>query len=119
MVFGLFMFGFDGDGPEVFDETVKFNIDANYDACAYSALTPYPGALTWYDMKRENRIVPFDWTKYDQGHVVYRPAQMSGKIFVAASTAPIRIFTRRRRWRGASHCAASGIACNGASTTCS
>ena len=79
MVFGLFMFGFDGDGPEVFDETVKFNIDANYDACAYSALTPYPGTLTWYDMKRENRIVSFDWTKYDQGHVVYRPAQMSGR----------------------------------------
>jgi radical SAM superfamily enzyme YgiQ (UPF0313 family) len=79
MVFGLFMFGFDGDDLGVFDETVKFNIDANFDACAYSALTPYPGTLTWYDMKRQNRIVSFDWTKYDQGHVVYRPAQMSGK----------------------------------------
>ena len=79
MVFGLFMFGFDGDDPAVFDETVKFNIDANYDACAYSVLTPYPGTLTWYEMKKENRIVSFDWTKYDQGHVVYRPAQMSGE----------------------------------------
>ena len=29
-------------------------------------------------MKKENRIVSFDWTMYDQGHVVYRPAQMSG-----------------------------------------
>ena len=29
-------------------------------------------------MKKANRIVSFDWTKYDQGHVVYRPAQMSG-----------------------------------------
>ena len=28
MVFGLFMFGFDGDGLDVFDETVKFNVDA-------------------------------------------------------------------------------------------
>ena len=41
-------------------------------------LTPYPGTLTWYEMKRANRIVSFDWTKYDQGHVVYRPAKMSG-----------------------------------------
>ena len=54
----------------------EFNIEANYDACAYSALTPYPGTLTWYEMKRANRIVSFDWTMYDQGHVVYRPAQM-------------------------------------------
>ena len=78
MVFGLFMFGFDGDDTSVFDETVDFNIAADYDACAYSTLTPYPGTLTWYEMKKENRIVSFDWTMYDQGHVVYRPAQMSG-----------------------------------------
>ena len=29
-------------------------------------------------MKKANRIVSFDWTKYDQANVVYRPAQMSG-----------------------------------------
>jgi hypothetical protein len=28
-------------------------------------------------MKKANRIVSFDWTMYDQGHVVYRPEQMS------------------------------------------
>ena len=77
MVFGLFMFGFDGDDRSVFDDTVNFNINAKYDACAYSALTPYPGTLTWYEMKKANRIVSFDWSMYDQGHVVYRPAQMS------------------------------------------
>ena len=78
MVFGLFMFGFDGDDGSVFEETARFNIDANYDACAYSVLTPYPGTLTWYEMKKADRIVSFDWTKYDQANVVYRPAQMSG-----------------------------------------
>jgi radical SAM superfamily enzyme YgiQ (UPF0313 family) len=77
MVFGLFMCGFDGDDRSVFDETVNFNINAEYDACAYSVLTPYPGTLTWYEMKKANRIVSFDWSMYDQGHVVYRPAQMS------------------------------------------
>ncbi len=77
MVFGLFMFGFDGDDHSSFDETAAFNTDANYDACAYSALTPYPGTLTWYEMKKTNRIVSYDWTKYDQGHVVYRPARMT------------------------------------------
>jgi hypothetical protein len=28
-------------------------------------------------MKKANRIVSYDWTMYDQGHVVYRPAEMS------------------------------------------
>ncbi|HEY7164860.1 MAG TPA: radical SAM protein [Candidatus Binatia bacterium] len=78
MVFGLFMFGFDGDDSSVFEETARFNIAANYDACAYSVLTPYPGTLTWYEMKKADRIVSYDWSKYDQGNVVYRPAQMSG-----------------------------------------
>jgi len=77
MVFGLFMFGFDGDDQSVFEETVKFNIDAKYDACGYSSLTPYPGTLTWYEMKKANRIFSYDWSKYDQAHVVYTPAQMS------------------------------------------
>jgi radical SAM superfamily enzyme YgiQ (UPF0313 family) len=113
MVFGLFMYGFDGDDSSVFDETVKFNIEANYDACAYSALTPYPGTLTWYEMKRANRIVSFDWTMYDQGHVVFAPAQMSGdklrvgldgayrRFYSASSIAsrfPIRGKRRRTQW---------------------
>jgi radical SAM superfamily enzyme YgiQ (UPF0313 family) len=78
-VFGLFMFGFDGDDTDSFQATAKFNIEANYDACAYSVLTPYPGTLTWYEMKKANRIVSFDWEKYDQANVVYRPAKMSGE----------------------------------------
>ena len=64
MVFGLFMFGFDGDDTSVFDETVQFNIAANYDACAYSVLTPpYPGTLTlWYENEegRTHRVVRLD-----------------------------------------------------------
>jgi radical SAM superfamily enzyme YgiQ (UPF0313 family) len=78
-VFGLFMFGFDGDDLDVFQDTARFNIDADYDAVAYSVLTPYPGTLTWYEMKKENRIVSFDWEKYDQANVVYRPKQMTGE----------------------------------------
>src|SRR5438552_1370191 len=78
MVFGLFMFGFDGDDTTVFKETSRFNIDADYDACAYSVLTPYPGTLTWYELKKAGRIVSYDWERYDQANVVYRPARMTG-----------------------------------------
>ena len=60
-VFGLFMFGFDGDDTSTFQDTAQFNIEDNYNAVAYSVLTPYPGTLTWYEMKKANRIVSFDW----------------------------------------------------------
>lgn len=113
MVFGLFMFGFDGDDPSVFEETAKFNIAADYDACAYSTLTPYPGTLTWYEMKKAGRIVSYDWSMYDQGQVVYRPAQMTGdalrrggsdayrRFYTAGSIAgrfPLRGSRRRGQW---------------------
>src|SRR6266567_4753518 len=110
MVFGLFMFGFDGDDTTVFKETSRFNIDADYDACAYSVLTPYPGTLTWYEMKKADRIVSFDWSMYDQGHVVYRPAQMSAdelrigmegafRNFYSASSMASRFPLRGKRHR--------------------
>ena len=92
MVFGLFMFGFDGDDTSVFEETAKFNIDAKFDACAYSTLTPYPGTLTWYEMRRAKRMVSYDWSMYDQGHVVYRPAKMTGEELCDGKTYAFRRF---------------------------
>ena len=109
MVFGLFMFGFDGDDRSVFNETVKFNIEAKYDACAYSSLTPYPGTLTWYEMKKANRIVSFDWTMYDQAHVVFTPAQMSADDLRLGQASAYDNFystssiANRFPWRGQRH----------------
>ncbi|HYE36675.1 B12-binding domain-containing radical SAM protein [Methylocaldum sp.] len=77
MVLGLFMLGFDGDEPSVFDETLRFNIDSGFDMCGYSLLTPYPGTITWFQMMREGRIVSHDWDKYDQSHIVYRPTGLT------------------------------------------
>lgn len=92
MVFGLFMFGFDGDDASVFETTARFNIGADYDACAYSVLTPYPGTLTWYELKKAGRIVSYDWTRYDQANVVYRPAQMTGDELRLGQTAAYERF---------------------------
>jgi radical SAM superfamily enzyme YgiQ (UPF0313 family) len=112
IVFGLFMFGFDGDDTSVFEETVRFNRDAKYDACAYSVLTPYPGTLTWYELKKANRIVSFDWTAYDQSRVVFRPAQMSGEELRRGQAGAYDAFY-------ASRCRVRATACNGRSTICS
>ena len=77
LVFGLFMFGFDGDDQTVFEKTATFNIQANYDVSAYSVFTPYPGTLAWYEMLKQRRVVSYDWDKYDQGHIVYQPRNLT------------------------------------------
>jgi radical SAM superfamily enzyme YgiQ (UPF0313 family) len=77
MAFGLFMFGFEGDEPSVFEDTLKFNIDAEFDVCGYSLLTPHPGTINWFEMMRRGQIVSFDWDKYDQSHIVFEPPGLS------------------------------------------
>lgn len=77
MVLGLFMFGFEEDEPSVFDATADFTIDTGYDTCAYSIFTPYPGTVTWYEMLKSGRISSYDWSRYDQSNIVYRPKSMS------------------------------------------
>lgn len=77
MVLGLFMYGFEGDEASVFDETLKFNIETQFDMCGYSLLTPYPGTLNWFEMMKRKQIVSFDWNKYDQSHIVFKPAGLS------------------------------------------
>ena len=92
LVFGLFMFGFDQDDASVFEETVTFNIDAGFDVCAYSVLTPYPGTVSWYEMLRDKRMVSYDWDKYDQGYIVYRPKKLTPEQLRAGHMASYREF---------------------------
>lgn len=106
LVFGLFMFGFDGDDASVFDETLKLNFAANYDMCGYSILTPYPGTLQWFEMMRNGRVTSFDWDSYDQQHIVYRPKGMSipelqkGFINAYDDFYSFRSLVKRFPWKG-------------------
>jgi hypothetical protein len=46
----------EGDEPSVFDDTLKFNIEAKFDMCGYSLLTPYPGTINWCEMLQRKQI---------------------------------------------------------------
>ena len=74
---GSFVFGFDGDGPAVFDETVSWAMENNLDTATFHILTPYPGTPLFRQLAEEGRILDRDWSHYDTAHVVFRPAGMS------------------------------------------
>jgi radical SAM superfamily enzyme YgiQ (UPF0313 family) len=79
VVIGCFMFGFDTDGPDVFDETLSMVDDLGIDAADFLVLTPFPGTPLFEKLKKQNRILTFDWGKYNMKNVVFEPKNMSSK----------------------------------------
>ena len=74
---GSFVLGFDHDHPDVFEKTVEW-IEVNRLECAtFHILTPYPATPLFDQMNAEGRLLHQDWSKYDTGHVVFRPKHMT------------------------------------------
>jgi len=76
MVNGSFVFGMDGDGPDVFDRTVAWAVDEGIETATFHILTPYPDTALFERMEAEGRILHRDWDLYDTRHVVFRPARL-------------------------------------------
>ena len=73
IVQGCFVFGFDDDDLDVFPRTVERVQELRVDIPRYSIYTPYPGSRLFKRLEEEQRILSYDWAKYDTMHVVYRP----------------------------------------------
>lgn len=79
-VVGLFVFGFDGDTPAVFQDTWDFIRESELDSVSVTILTPYPGTPQREQLIREGRLLDQrvdGWRKYDVSHVTFMPAQMT------------------------------------------
>lgn len=84
-IMGCFVFGFDNDTAEVFEQTVDFVMDANIDLPRYAILTPFPGTPLFGSLEREDRILTRDWSLYDGQHVVYEPLRMSPELLLSST----------------------------------
>ncbi len=69
--------GMDGDGPRVFQDTLRFLQRAGVDALQLNIMTPLPGTPLFDELRRAGRIADTDWTRYDFRHCVIRPARMT------------------------------------------
>lgn len=78
-IMGCFVFGFDHDTLDSFDETVEFVMEAKLDLPRYAILVPFPGTPLFKRLKSENRITTENWSLYDGQHVVYQPMQMTAE----------------------------------------
>jgi radical SAM superfamily enzyme YgiQ (UPF0313 family) len=95
-----FVLGFDDDRRDVFAKTADW-IEVNRLECAtFHILTPYPGTPLFRQMESEGRLLHKDWSRYDTGHVVFRPKHMSPEE-LARGYGWIygRLFSHKSIWR--------------------
>lgn len=74
---GSFIFGTDNDDQSVFSDVLRFIEKTHLEAALFSILTPFPGTKIQAVLQKENRIIHYDWEKYDMNHVVFRPKKMT------------------------------------------
>lgn len=77
-VVGLFVFGFDHDTFDTFQQTWDFVRSSELDSVSATILTPYPGTEQRQELLAAGRILPHDtWERYDTTHVTYQPAKLT------------------------------------------
>ena len=69
------VFGFDNDGPGVFEHTLTMLDELEVDIIQVSIFTPLPGTRRFKAIG--NRIIDRNWTHYDFHNVVFEPQNMS------------------------------------------
>lgn len=79
MINGSFVFGLDGEHPDVFARTVDWAISSGITTATFHILTPYPGTHLYAEMSAQQRLVTQDWDLYDTRHVVYQPKGLSAR----------------------------------------
>ena len=79
MVNASVVFGFDEDGPEVFEQTTDWLISQRIETMTAHILTPYPGTALYTRLLSEGRIFDHDFTHYNTSRAVFRPAKMTAK----------------------------------------
>ncbi len=96
MINGSFVFGFDCDGPDVFDRTVDFAVESKILTATFHVLTPLPGTRAFDRLDAEGRILHRNWAYFDTDHAVFRPNRMTPEQLEAGHKRACREFISYR-----------------------
>ena len=98
MVAATFIFGGDGDGPDIFDRTAHFVLDAGVDLAHFGLLMPTPGTDVFDRLTREGRLLltnfPADYALFDLNRATFTPEAMSAHQAEAGLTAATQAIAR-------------------------
>lgn len=80
MVYGTFVFGYDHDTPEIFDETVDFALRSKLFLANFNPLMAMPGTPLYRRLKKENRLTYEKWwlaEGFRYGEAMFYPKGMT------------------------------------------
>jgi radical SAM superfamily enzyme YgiQ (UPF0313 family) len=79
-LYGTFIFGYDGDTPGSFGQTVAFAKRQGLYIAAFNHLTPFPGTPLYTRMKSEGRLLYENWwldDQYSYNKIPFKPRGMT------------------------------------------
>ncbi len=80
MIYGSFIFGYDGDTKEIFSKTVDFALEHHFALANFNTLNPMPGTRLYRRLLSEGRLLEGRWwlnEHYHYGEVMFIPRQLS------------------------------------------
>jgi radical SAM superfamily enzyme YgiQ (UPF0313 family) len=86
MIYGTFVFGYDHDTVDSFDEAVAFAIRNKFYLANFNPLTPTPGADLYRQLKEENRLIYDRWwldPSFRYGQATFHPRGMTADELTA------------------------------------
>ncbi|MCH2370825.1 MAG: B12-binding domain-containing radical SAM protein [Pirellulales bacterium] len=107
MIYGTFVFGYDQDTRDSFEEAVDFAIDHKFYLANFNPLTPMPGARLYDRMVAEGRMLYDRWwldENYRYGHATFTPLGMTADELTAGC------FRARRKFNTLSSILKRGMA---------
>jgi radical SAM superfamily enzyme YgiQ (UPF0313 family) len=80
MIYGTFVFGYDGDRPQSIQRTLEFALQQKLFLANFNHLQPYPGTRLYRRLQRQGRLLYPRWwldPGYRFGEAVFRPLGMT------------------------------------------
>jgi radical SAM superfamily enzyme YgiQ (UPF0313 family) len=77
MINASFVFGLDGDQPEVFQRTVEWAVQMGITTATFHIATPYPGTSFYRQLSESGRLLTDNWDRYDTRHATFAPRGLS------------------------------------------
>jgi len=84
-ILGSFVFGFDYENKDVFDQTLEFIMRSRMDVVQLRILTPYPGTRLYKRLLSEGRLFVHDWWLggYPPDTLLFKPKGMTADELIS------------------------------------
>ncbi|MBN1531585.1 MAG: cobalamin-dependent protein [Spirochaetes bacterium] len=74
---GTILLGLDDHTEDSIRRLIDFLLEIELDLAEFTVLTPFPHTKAFDDLRKQKRILSYDWDRYNAGEVVFQPRHMA------------------------------------------